>query len=78
MVTRNYNESMKRLLPAYGVQVIEIARRKSGGIAISATRVRDLLQDKKYEEIKKLVPESTFNYLQEQYVDKGRVQDCKR
>lgn len=73
IVTRNYNESMKRLLPAYGVQVAEIPRKTSGGAPISATRVRKLLKEKKLEALKELVPESTYACLKVRYTDIGRV-----
>ena len=73
IVTRNYNESMKRLLPAYGVQVAEIPRKTSGGAPISANRVRKLLKEKKLEALKELVPESTYACLKVRYTDIGRV-----
>ena len=64
-VTRTYNEQMKSSLPAYGVEVIEIPRKESGGAAISASRVRELLDNGQLEAIRPLVPETTFEYLKD-------------
>ena len=62
-VTRNYNEQLKARLPEYGIEVIEIPRKESGGDVISASRVRALLDAENFEEIRKLVPDTTFDYL---------------
>jgi len=62
-VTRFYNEQMKFRLPEYGIELIEIPRREEGGAAISASRVRALLNENKLGEIRPLVPETTFEYL---------------
>ena len=66
-VTKQYNESMKKILPEYGIQFIEIQRTKSDDEVISASRVRKLLEQRDFASIKKLVPESTFKYLVERY-----------
>ena len=63
-VTRFYNAQMKALLPGYGIHLVEIPRREAGGEAISASRVRSLLEAGKLEEIRPLVPKSTFAYLE--------------
>lgn len=65
-VTREYNESMKRILPDYGVTVVEIPRisvKECGGKAVSATAVRRALQERDMDMIGKLCPESTVTYL---------------
>uniref|UniRef100_A0A806K2V3 [citrate [pro-3S]-lyase] ligase n=1 Tax=uncultured bacterium contig00107 TaxID=1181573 RepID=A0A806K2V3_9BACT len=66
-VTRQYNESMKAILPRYGIEVIEIPRKEYGGEAISASRVRKLLENKDWVEIEKLVPETTLEYLKNKF-----------
>ena len=66
-VTRFYNEQMKQLLPAHGIEVIEIPRREIGEAAVSASRVRALLNERKFQEIRPLVPETTFEYLKKTY-----------
>jgi [citrate (pro-3S)-lyase] ligase len=66
-VTREYNRVMSSVLPFYGVEFTEIKRTESGGTAISASRVRQLLEEKDFEAIKPLVPDATFNYLCKKY-----------
>ncbi|MBR0059986.1 MAG: hypothetical protein IJP68_00755, partial [Selenomonadaceae bacterium] len=62
-VTRQYNETMKRLLPRYGIEFHEIPRKAFGEEIISASKVREALQLGDFDKIKKLVPSSTFRYL---------------
>ena len=62
-VTRGYNDALKEHLPGYGVEVIEISRKESGGEAISASRVRNLLARGELDAIRPLVPETTFEFL---------------
>ena len=69
-VTKAYNETMKRILPEYGVTVVEIPRAvcdaESGNI-ISATLVRKALEEKNWQEIEMLCPISTVFYLKNMY-----------
>lgn len=60
-VTRAYNECMKQLLPKYGVQVVEIERLDG----ISASKVREAVGNGDWQLVKKLVPQSTYDYLLE-------------
>lgn len=62
--TALYNQAMGELLPEAGVK-LHIFRRKSddGATPISASRVRALLKDGKLEEVKTLVPETTYAFL---------------
>jgi [citrate (pro-3S)-lyase] ligase len=62
-VTHQYNQAMKTILPDYGLEVREIARRELEAEAISASQVRNLLESGQLEDIKKLVPLSTYQYL---------------
>ena len=62
-VTRFYNEQLKARLPEYGIELIEIPRREENGTAISASRVRALLEENNLGQIRPLVPETTFAYL---------------
>ncbi len=64
-VTRQYNETMKRILPRYGIEFHEIPRKVLGEEVISASKVREALHAGDFDKIKKLVPESTFKYLRE-------------
>lgn len=68
-VTRAYNDTLKRILPDFGVMVIEIPRitvEKCGQEVVSATLVRKALQEKDMYMLEKLCPESTITYLKEQ------------
>ena len=62
-VTKQYNDTMRRILPKYGIDFYEIPRKEEMGGVISASRVRKLLDEKKFEEIKKLVPKTTLDFL---------------
>lgn len=62
-VTRQYNGAMQERLPKYGVEFVEIPRKVLGDHVISATMVRKYLKDRNFAEIKKLVPDTTYQYL---------------
>ena len=62
-VTAGYNEAMKRVLPAYGIEVVEIERKRSGREAISASGVRELLACGDVEGLAELVPATTLAFL---------------
>lgn len=62
-VTVVYNNTMEELLPNHGVQVIVVPRILMGDSVISASRVRALIKEGKLQEVKDLVPETTYNFL---------------
>lgn len=64
-VTKQYNEGMAEILPQHGMEFCEIKRKQDddGVGVISASRVRKLLKEGEFDELKKLVPPSTFEYL---------------
>jgi [citrate (pro-3S)-lyase] ligase len=62
-VTRQYNQAMKQLLPNYGIQFEAIQRLEDSSGAISASRVRELLKIQDFDNIAKLVPPTTLEYL---------------
>lgn len=65
-VTRKYNETMKSILPEYGIEVVEIPRvTADGGQTISASAVRKALQEGDRELVESMLPESTIEYLRE-------------
>ena len=65
-VTKQYNESMRKELPNFNVEFEEIPRKSvDGEDIISATKVRKALKEKDFETLKKYVPQTTFDYLQE-------------
>lgn len=59
-VTRQYNESLKRLLP---IAVTEIPRLEKEGTPVSASRVRRLLKDGQVTEAAALVPATTAEFF---------------
>lgn len=65
-VTRAYNEAMKRILPKFGVEVIEFPRisLEENGEMVSATMVRKAIMEKDADLIKVLCPESTYMFLE--------------
>lgn len=69
-ITCNYNENMHRILPTYDMEFCEIPRLSVDGVGlISATEVRKLMKEKKNEEIKKYVPETTYKVLEDKYLE---------
>ncbi|CAB1262611.1 (Citrate (pro-3S)-lyase) ligase [Clostridiaceae bacterium BL-3] len=62
-ITNMYNKRLKEIMPKYGVQFIEIERKKYGDEYISASKVRELIRKGNIEEVKKIVPEATWEFL---------------
>ncbi len=63
-VTKIYNEQMLATLPGKGIEVIELPRCEIGGEAVSASKVRRLYDEGRLDEIRPLVPDCTFEYLE--------------
>lgn len=61
--TRQYNDTMKALLPANGIRVYEIPRKEIDGDIISASSVRALLKNNDIEAARKRVPKTTANFF---------------
>ena len=65
-VTRQYNETMLKLLPDLGVEVSVIPRKENNtGTPISASFIRNCLNQGDMESIKRCVPPTTYKYLKE-------------
>lgn len=62
-ITGLYNGVMQSELPAHGIECVLIPRREDGGVAISASNVRQLIHDGRMDAIRPLVPESTWAYF---------------
>ena len=66
-VTAAYNEALKKVLPTYGVEVTQIPRKSFGEVAISASRVRELLIKgdvlSQLQLLNNLLPEVTLEFL---------------
>lgn len=66
-VTARYNEVMHRILPAHGIEVVELARRTEADVAISASALRGLLaQGILDERLEALAPPVTCDFLRSQ------------
>lgn len=61
------NPNNEKILPFNGIEFRVLKRKEQEGEPISASRVRKLLTEKRFEDIKKLVPETTFEYLKNKY-----------
>lgn len=64
-VTAEYNCTLHRLLPDYGITLQEIPRKEANDVPISASAVRNLLADGNRDAIRSLVPDTTYDYLLE-------------
>ena len=64
-VTEQYNACMKKILPEYGVEVVEIPRLQKGGETVCATKVREAMRRGDRIAVRKMVPESTFSVIRE-------------
>lgn len=62
-ITGQYNETMREFLPKYGIEFREIPRVLFQDTVISASTVRRLLENKRYDELRNYVPNTTFKYL---------------
>lgn len=63
-VVNIYNEAMRSILPAAGIQCRILPRFSANGRPISASFVRKALLEGRLDSIRNCVPESTFSYLQ--------------
>lgn len=62
-VTEIYNQALKKVLPAYGVEVHELARKVYKDVPISASRVRELIRRGEFQELKNLLPKVSLEFL---------------
>ena len=62
-ITRQYNKAMRKEFYKSNVKLYEIPRKRINGNFISASTVRRFFCSHNYKEMKKYVPESTYNYL---------------
>jgi [citrate (pro-3S)-lyase] ligase len=63
-LTAAYNQTMQRLLPAYGIETVVIERKRTADSAISAFRVRELCRQGDFAALANYVPETTLAYLE--------------
>lgn len=61
-----YNREMARILPAHGIEVVELPRITQGGRPVSAGLVRRLFRERKFAEARELVPPATYSAMETQ------------
>ena len=64
LVTGIYNNIMSEKLPGNGIECVIVPRKTDGEKAISASTVRQAIKDNDMNTLKKLVPESTLRYFE--------------
>lgn len=64
--TNAYNNELMRLLPGYNITVTEIPRLEQNGMAVSATRVRALFNENRWEELEQLIPYPVCELMKEE------------
>jgi [citrate (pro-3S)-lyase] ligase len=63
-VTNIYNQAMLAILPSHGIKVRVMARLTADGdVPVSASQVREFIRQDNWDEISRLVPETTYHYL---------------
>lgn len=67
-VTNQYNSALKKILPEYGIELIEIPRLMRGKDIISATQVRKGIQEKNYELLHNFLPKTSYEYIIKKYI----------
>ncbi len=68
-VTANYNETMKKAFPSYGIELVEIPRKRmEDSTIINATAVRMLIETGDIEKISDYVPITTSRIIRDKYI----------
>lgn len=62
-MTKQYNTELKKILPAHGINVKEIPRLEISNVPISASQVRVLIDSGNIQEVKSLLPNTTYAFL---------------
>ena len=79
LVTNIYNQTMLKKLPENSIECVVVPRKKYSDNVISASTVRQIIKNGNLEDLKNLVPETTYNYFlsdeAKAIIDKIRSQD---
>lgn len=62
-VTNSYNMALNEVLPEYGIELRLVERVAVHEKAVSASYVRSLLKSGNFDEIKNIVPQTTYDFL---------------
>ena len=80
-LTHQYNETMKRILPRYGITLTEVERKhaSSNGV-ISASRVREALASDNHALLEEMLPETTLAFLWSSEADsiREKLRHCRK
>jgi len=81
-VTAAYNQAMREILPARGIELTVIPRiATAGGEIVSASKVREMIRRDDWDGVRRMVPDSTWRYLVSDaarpIIDKIRVSDSR-
>lgn len=76
--TGAYNAAMGETLPQHGIELTELPRFEKDGAAISATAVRKLVAEDRWQDTKELVPEATWRYLSDENNRKTMLERMSR
>ena len=66
-LTSQYNEVLKTQLPQQGIDVVEIPRLSIKDTPVSASAVRNALENKDLQALRSLVPHTTVTYLKDKH-----------
>lgn len=66
-LTSQYNEVLKTQLPQQGIEVVEIPRLSIEDTPVSASAVRNALENKDLQALRSLVPHTTVTYLKDKH-----------
>ena len=61
---------MKNILPDFGVEAVIIPRLEQENVSVSASNVRLALKNDDFESLKKLVPQTTYDFFM---TDEGKA-----
>ena len=67
-MTNQYNEALREYLPGAGIELREIPRAELEGVPVSASAVRSFRDAGDLQRLQALVPESTWNYLNQHHL----------
>ena len=67
-VTEKYNRALAENLPKHNVRLVQIERKTTDGVPISASAVRELIVKGNADKLKAFLPKTTIEYLKKQKI----------
>ena len=62
-LTKKYNDALAKALPKYGIELVQVERTKAEDKVISASLVRECINNKETDMLTDLLPKTTLDYL---------------